>query len=74
MGEMSDPQKNCVLEICCGASNANEMLTSLLVEDGVCAEPDEAKRVAKWVNKHFDLAEKGTLTAFKKSIARLAKA
>ena len=74
MGEISDPVKNCVLEVCCGASNASDGLANLMLEHGVCSEQDEAKRVAKWINKHFDLAEKGTLAPLKKSIARLAKA
>jgi len=74
MGDISDPVKNCLLEVCCGAANASETLASLLVDDGVCGEPDEAARVAKWMYHHFEFAEKGTLTAFKKSIARVAKA
>lgn len=72
--EFSDPKKNCVIELCCGTANAVETMASQMVSDGVCAEADEAKRIAKWIYKHFDLAERGTLTAFKKSIARLVKA
>lgn len=72
--ELSDPVKNCALEVCCGAAAAVEALASLLVSRGLCAEPAEAKRISRWMHKHFDFAEKGTLAPLKKSIARLAKA
>jgi hypothetical protein len=74
MGDPSDPVKNCLLEVCCGPSDAAASFAEAMVTDGVCGERDEADRIARWVYKHFDLAERGTLTAFKKSIARVAKA
>lgn len=75
MGDpISDPILNCVLEVCCGPEPAAERLADLLVSEGLCDERGEAWRIAKWMHKHFDFAEKGTLAQFKKSIARLAKA
>ncbi len=74
MGDMSDPVKNCALEVCCGPAAAVDALVKHMEAEGVCWEPGEAHRIARWIVATFDLAEKGTLAPFKKSIARLAKA
>jgi len=72
---MGDPVLlNCVLAVCCDpfSDNQRRALTSMLVEDGICKD-DEAAKVAAWVLKKFDLAEAGTLTELKASIAKLAR-
>lgn len=74
MGDPSDPVKNCVLEICCDAAAAQAQFAVVLVERGLCAERAEADAIARFVYKHFELVERGTLGPLKKSIARLAQA
>ena len=66
----------CILGVCCppGSEAQTTALASELVKDGVCSENPEAHKVAQWVLRHFDLAPAGTLTEFKKSIAKMAKA
>ncbi len=74
MGDpLSDPVKNCLLEVCCEPGAARAAFAGALVADGVCAERTEADGVAHWVYTHFDLAPAGTLRAFKAAIARVAR-
>lgn len=73
MGDLSDPRKNCVLELCCETPAAQAAFASVLVEEGLCAERAEADAIAHFVYKHFELVERGTLGALKKSIARLVQ-
>ena len=70
---ISDPILNCVLEVCCGAAAAEARLAETMVEEGVCEDEKHAKKCAKWLREYFDLAPKGSLTAFKQEIARLAR-
>lgn len=62
----------CILGVCCppGSAAQASALAKELVKDGVCAEVNEAHRVAVWVLKHFDLAPAGTLTPFKTAIVQ----
>ncbi len=71
---MDDALLNCLTGVCCPPATQAEALADAMLMDGVCGEPDEAKQIAKWLLRHFDLAEAGTLAALKKSIARLARA
>ena len=71
---MDDALLNCMTGVCCPPAAQIEALGGAMVSEGICREPAEAQRVAAWLLKHFDLAEAGTLTKLKKSIARLAKA
>jgi len=66
----------CILGVCCPPGSAEQVdaLASELVKGKVCSENPEAHKVAVWMLKHFDLAPAGTLTEFKKQIARMAKA
>ena len=66
---------NCILSVCCpeGSEAQLNALTSELTKAGVGKERAEARRYATWILANFDLAEKGTLTAFKASIAKLAR-
>ena len=74
MGDPSDPIMNCVLEVCCGPEPARATFAAMLVDKKLCAEQDEADRIAAWVLTHFDLAPRGSLREFKAVIARIAKA
>lgn len=70
MGNPSDPILNCILEICCGAANAEEALEALMVDEGVT----DAHSAMQCICKHFDLSTKGSLKQLKADYARLAKA
>jgi hypothetical protein len=69
---ISDPVLNCLLEVCCGAAQAQAGLAKAMVDAGVCA-PAEAHKCAAWVHEYFDLAPKGSLVQLKADIARLAR-
>lgn len=69
---ISDPVKNCLLEVCCGAKAAEKLFARQMVEQNIC-DMDVATRCAAWVYEYFDLAPAGSLTAFKAEIARLAR-
>ena len=83
---MDDPILNCILAVCCPPERAAAALAKLMQDElgpadstGIFREPDwpitkdTAERVAAWIMKRFDLAEKGTLQPLKQSIARLAR-
>lgn len=75
MGDpMSDPIKNCLLEVCCEPAAARASFAGAMMADGVCTDRAEADAVAQWVYRHFDLAPAGTLRAFKAAIAKVARA
>lgn len=70
-----DQQANCILEVCC-APHSDEQYHALAEKirkdlHDVALTPE---RVAKYILSHYDLAEVGTLSAFKASIARVALA
>jgi len=65
-------QANCILEVCCLTANAKRKFAELLAADTNISQ-EYAQKCAEWVYEHFDLAERGTLTPFKKSIAKLAR-
>lgn len=71
---MDDILLNCVLEVCCEGGSAAQLnaLATIMSGELVCSI-DEAKPYATFILGYFDLAEKGSLTAFKASIARLAR-
>lgn len=79
---LSDREKNCLYEVCCepepaasvASPAARASLAAALMTDGVCSDRGEADAVAAWVYKHFDLAPRGSLRAFKAEIARVARA
>ena len=64
----------CILGVCCPPLSAKQQdaLTREMVKGTGCSE-DEAKKISKWVLENFDLAEVGTLTSMKHSIAKLAR-
>lgn len=65
----------CILGVCCPAGSDGQVnaLAVELVKDGICSENPDASRVAAWVLKHFDLAEKGTLDALRASYVKHAQ-
>jgi hypothetical protein len=69
---VSDPVKNCLLEICCGAARAEETFATAMVDAGVC-DREYAPKVAKWVYEYFDLMPAGSTKKLKAEIARLAR-
>ncbi len=79
---MDDPILNCVLTVCCPPAEAEAALAKMIHKGVGPGNPDEdwpitedtAQRVAAWMLKHFDLAEKGTLQPLKDSIVRVYKA
>jgi len=70
-----DPVLNCLLEVCCLAGSDQQVaaMGDLLVKGCGC-DPAMAKKVGHYIINKFDLAEKGTLSAFKQSIVRVYKA
>ena len=74
-GGGNDQQANCILEVCCGGATSKqvEALTEVAAHEFPWMTPGQAKQVAEWVCRNWDLAPKGTLYAFKQAIARLAK-
>lgn len=70
-----DPILNCLTGVCCPPDSAEQLAsaTKFMMEYGGCTDHAVAEKCAAAMLKHFDLAEKGTLTAFKASIARLAR-
>jgi len=71
---MDDALLNCMTGVCCPPEGQVLALAGALVADGVCAERAEAEAVARWIVKHFDLAEHGALAPLRKSIVRLLQA
>lgn len=71
---MDDILLNCVLEVCCEGGSAAQLtaLSTLMAGELGCSIAD-AKPYATFILGYFDLAEKGSLSAFKGSIARLAR-
>jgi hypothetical protein len=70
---MDDLKKNCLTENCCEPAAAQSSMADELIAAGLCSEREEAAAIARWIYKHFDLAERGTLAPLRKSIARLLK-
>jgi len=74
---------NCILEVCCLAAadgsasqSAIGSLATLFREATSCdppLTPAQAIECATMVYMNFDLAERGSLSAFKASVARVAK-
>lgn len=71
----NDPVLNCLLEVCClaGSEQQKATMANLLIADCGCT-PDVAMKVGSYILSTFDLAEKGTLKAFKQSIVRVHRA
>ena len=65
-------QANCILGVCCDAQKRRYALAEKIEHDLHLSEHD-AKRVADWINDHYDLAPKDSLVAFKDAIAALAR-
>lgn len=63
----------CILGVCCPPLSAGQRdaMVKEMMADGVCDDAAEAKRVAGWVLKHFDLAPAGTLAPFKREMAKV---
>ncbi len=66
---------NCILGVCCPeGSEAQVDALALEMEKGLPElDAEYLHACARWVLENFDLAEKGTLTKIKASIARLAR-
>ena len=65
-----DPILNCLTGVCCPPEQRLRVMTKALME--YCGiDEATAKKVGAWILDTFDLAEKGTLEAFIKSIVRL---
>jgi hypothetical protein len=71
---MDDALLNCMTGVCCPPAAQATALAEAMVKEGVCGEPNEAHEIAKWMIKHFDFAEAGTLAPLRASILRLHKA
>ena len=69
----SDPVLNCLMEICCGRAQADQVMAETLVRDGVCEDMEHAKKCVEWVKHRFDLAPVGTLGPLKNRIIDLAQ-
>lgn len=68
----TDPVLNCLLEVCCvsGSASQRTAMAKLIVDECGC-DPALARKMGDYLLATFDLAEKGTLQAFKKSIVRV---
>lgn len=67
---MSNGAANCLLEVCCPPAAAQKKFAQVLARD-TGLSPEYADQCAAWVYTHFDLAERGTLRAFKDSIVKV---
>jgi len=63
---------NCLTETCCDAARAEQGYAKWLTQQGI-PEP-MARKCAAETFEYFELAERGTLTAFKQSIVRVYNA
>lgn len=75
----NDPIKNCALEICClefedAVQAASKIAYERLEKGREGINPRDCYRVVHALMCDFELAERGTLTAFKKSIVRVHEA
>ena len=63
----------CILGVCCPAGSVAQRraLEDEMIADG--ADPAAAKKMAKWVLTHFDLAPVGTLGPFRSAIMKMAR-
>ncbi len=70
---MSNGAQNCALEICCppGSRDAVMALAKMIREDYPEVPQKYAEQAADWILKKFDLAERGTLAAFKASVVKV---
>jgi hypothetical protein len=64
----------CILGVCCppGSEAQSAALAKELTNDMVCSDT-EARVVAAWLLKHFDLAPKGTVAPIITEIAKMAR-
>lgn len=71
-----DPILNCLLGVCCPPDSPEQeaMAVKFFTEYAGVTDPAVASACAAAMLTHFDLAEKGSLVAFKASIMRVAKA
>lgn len=69
----SDPVLNCMLEICCGRQQAEQVMAETMVRDGVCEDMAHAEKCVAWIKHRFDLAPVGTLRPLKNRIIDLAQ-
>ena len=67
-----DPILNCLTGVCCPPEAQAATLASELCKNCDCDDAT-AKKVAAWMLGMFDLAEVGTLGAYRASVARLAR-
>ncbi len=65
-----DPILNCLTGVCCPPEERQRVMVKALMEYCKC-DASTAASVGSWILGTFDLAEKGTLEAFVKSIVRL---
>lgn len=65
----------CILGVCCppGSEAQITALEAELIADQVCAANPEAKRVAAWILKHFDLAPQGSLDQLRSAFVQHAR-
>ncbi len=70
-----EQEVNCALGVCCGGDDGDKQARAIahLIGRHVGHAPLTLESVARAVMASFDLAEKGTLQAFKDSVARLAR-
>ena len=74
-GGGDDTQQNCILEVCCGGADSKQVdaLTDVAQHALPFLSPGQAKQVAEWIARNWDLAPKGTLYDFKQAIAKYAR-
>lgn len=65
-------QACCVLEICCGGEEQIEALAEK-IEHETPLNKQHARTLAIWIITNYDLAPPGSLKAFKRAIAELAR-
>lgn len=65
---------NCILEVCCGGPDSKQpKALAEMLQRKVGLSKTDARHAANFLIGAFDFAEKGTLVAFKASIAALAR-
>lgn len=72
---MSNGSQCCALEICCDAGSTKQLraLAKMIRDDYPQVPLQYCEQAAEWILKNFDLAPHGTLSDFKRSIAKIAR-
>ena len=69
---MSEEQECCIIGACCDPQKRMDALQEKIEQD-LGFEPHTAKKIAKWIREHYDLAPVGTVQPLIDAIAEMAR-